>query len=543
MSRKQRLRKNELKIKSVEPQKTRSISRKWIFILITSVVMLVYANGLNNAFVSDDIATIQENVNLMNLRVSLANSPIGFAYIIVRYFTALIAGSNPLPYRLVNILFHTGSANLLFAILGPMVGFGAALTVALMFGVHPLLTEGVTWISGGPYSAGTFFGLLAIYLYWGSQSIKKDWKSWLAYILSLSNSPVVVAIAPILTVYEITMGTLKKNWRRLIFYWLGGFSLMLMYLGLLSVRVSSIAQQYGEHLNRPNIFFLTVVAIANYIQLFFWPEKLTLYHSEMIFNIPQVIWFSVISFLVLALAVWGWFRDKRITFWILWFLLGISITLSPFGANWIVAERYVYFGSIGLLVTVVLLYEKWIGKKLGRSFNLIALLIILMVLGIRTMVRNGEWKNQDTLWLATAKYSPSSAQNHNNLGDVFARQKDFTKAIEEFGKAIKINPRYADAYHNLGNAYLSLGRVDEGEQSYQKALEFNPKLWQSYAQLGAINANRGDWSAAENIVLKGISVTSDVNLYQVLGKIYTLEGKTEKAKEAFDQATKLSTSN
>ena len=544
MSRKQRLRKNELKIKVVEPEKYQIKNKGWIFFLITVIVFVVYANGLNNAFVSDDIATIQENINLLDLRDSLALSPNGFAFIIVRYFTALIAGSNPLPYRLVNVLFHAGSANLLFAMLGPIVGFGAALPIALIFGVHPLLTEGVTWISGAPYSGGTFLGLLAIYLYLKNQSLKKDWKSWIIYIFSLSYFPIAISIAPILTVYEITQKTLRKNWSRLVFYWLGGFSLALVYVfSLLSVKVSSIAQQYGEQIVRPSIFLQTVVAISNYIQLFFWPNKLTLYHSEMIYNSSQVAWFSIITFWVLALAVWGWFRDKRITFWTLWFLLGISITLNPFGANWIVAERYVYFGSIGLMVTVVLLYEKWIGNRMGRGFNLTVLSIILLALGIKTMVRNSEWKNQDTLWFATAKYSPSSAQNHNNLGDVYGRQKNFAKAVEEFSKAIEINPRYADAYHNLGNAYISLGKIDEGEQSYQKSLEFNPKMWQSYSQLGAIYAYREDWSEAEKIVLQGISVTSDVNLWQVLGKIYTLEGKTEKAKEAFDQVAKLTVSN
>lgn len=542
MSRKQRLRKNELKVKTAEPDIIQSLNRKWIFVLITSVVLLVYVNSLGNAFVSDDIATILENVNRTHLRVNLMNFPFGFVYTIVRYFTALIAGDNPLPYRLVNIFFHAGSANLLFAILGPMVGLGSALAVALIFGVHPLLTEGVTWISGAPYSAGTFFGLLAIYLYLKSQSVKKDQKSWLAYICSLSFSQIAITIAPILTVYEITQGTIRKNWFRLIFYWLSGLSLTLVYfIGLLSVRVSGIVQQYGWPLDRPNVFLQVVVAVGSYIKLFLWPEKLTLYHSEMIFTQWQVVWFSTISLSLLALIVWGWRRDKRVAFWVLWFILGISITLTPFGVNWVVAERYVYFGSIGLIVTTVILYDKWIRGRLGRNFNSIILVIILLGLATRTVIRNREWKNQDTLWLATAKYSPSSAQNHNNLGDVYARGKDYNKAVEEFTKAIEINPRYADAYHNLGNTYISLGNIDKAELSYQKALEFNPKLWQSYAQLAAIKASRGGWEEAEEIMLRGISVVPNSDLWRVMGEIYTHEGENEKAKKAFDEAVRLKT--
>lgn len=542
MSRKQRLRKNELKIKMIEPEKYQIKNRGWIFFLITIVVLLVYTNSLNNAFVSDDIATIPENVNLTNLRANLIGFPSGFVYAVIRYLTALIAGDNPFLYRLINIIFHAGSANLLFVILGPMVGFGSALAVALIFGVHPLLTEGVTWISGAPYSAGTFFGLLAIYLYLKSQSAKRDWKSWLVYICALSYSQIAITIAPILAVYEITQGTLKKHWSRLIFYWSSGLFLTFIYLtGLLSARVSSIAQQNGGEFSRPNVFLQAIVAIGSYIQLFLWPEKLTLYHSEMTFTHWQVVWFSVIALSLLVLIIWGWRRDKRVSFWVLWFLLGISITLTPFGVNWIVAERYVYFGSIGLMVTTVLLYEKWIGRKVGKNISLIILTIILLGLGIRTIIRNREWKNQDTLWIATAKYSPASAQNHNNLGDLYARRKDFQKAIEEFTKAIEINPRYADAYHNLGNTYLSLGKMDQAELSYKKALEFNPKIWQSYAQLAAINANREDWNEAEKMILRGVSIIPNSNLWQILGEIYTHEGENEKAKEAFAEAERLKT--
>ena len=98
----------------------------------------------------------------------------------------------------------------------------------------------------------------------------------------------------------------------------------------------------------------------------------------------------------------------------------------------------------------------------------------LFALSVRTITRNADWKNQDTLWLATAKTSPSSPQNHNNLGDYYGRQGDLEKAAEEFKTAIKLKPNYGDAYHNLANIYHQMGEDDLAIENYRKALSFNP---------------------------------------------------------------------
>src|SRR3989338_9118049 len=111
MSRKQRLKKNELKIEGPRPKERRIEVKWWVFSLITVTVLLVYINSLNNAFVSDDLPGILRNPLKTKLFASLAANPFGFAYTTVRYLTAIIAHDNPLPYRLVNVLFHAGSAN------------------------------------------------------------------------------------------------------------------------------------------------------------------------------------------------------------------------------------------------------------------------------------------------------------------------------------------------------------------------------------------------------------------------------------------------
>ena len=125
--------------------------------------------------------------------------------------------------------------------------------------------------------------------------------------------------------------------------------------------------------------------------------------------------------------------------------------------------------------------------KKGWEKTVIAIVAIaIILLFIRTLVRNRDWQDQDHLWLAAERTSPSSQQNHNNLGDLYSRRGDLKQAEWHFKKAIEINPSYADAMHNLANTYVMMGKFEEAIKWYEDALKNKPSLWQSQRQLEAV---------------------------------------------------------
>ena len=196
-----------------------------------------------------------------------------------------------------------------------------------------------------------------------------------------------------------------------------------------------------------------------------------------------------------------------------------------------------------MIVVSILIYEKLVGKRIPKAVNITILVILLLALGTRTIVRNGDWKSEDTLWLSMEQISPSSDQNHNNLGDLYSRRREWDKAIEEFKKAVAINPRYSYAFHNLGNAYLYSDRLDEASGYYYKALEINPMIWQTYLQLAVISVKKNDLKSAEEIVLKGIKINPTTESWRILGVIYVTGNNKEKAIEAFREALRLDPTN
>ena len=160
--------------------------------------------------------------------------------------------------------------------------------------------------------------------------------------------------------------------------------------------------------------------------------------------------------------------------------------------------------------------------------------IIISLLIIRGIIRNIDWKTDISLWFATGKTSPSSPNNHNNLGDAYGRLGDKQKALQEFQTAIALKPNYGDAYHNLANTYRELGDTEKAIENYQNALKYNPNLWQSYQNIGAIYFQDKKFDLSLENIQKAIQISpNNINLRISLGIIYLGMADKEKAKQVF----------
>ncbi len=65
--------------------------------------------------------------------------------------------------------------------------------------------------------------------------------------------------------------------------------------------------------------------------------------------------------------------------------------------------------------------------------------------------------------------TPSNTRAYNNLGSVYAQQKDLSRAIELFQKAISLDSSYSDAWYNLGMAYSDQGNRDTSRKFFRRA--------------------------------------------------------------------------
>jgi len=491
-----------------------------VLALLALLVFAVYANSFGNGFVSDDISGFLRNPNIGKFSFVTGNpmhfSLPGFFQLIAYH----IGGMHPFTFRIINIFFHLGCVILIYIFLSLSMNRNTAVIAASIFAAHPILTESVSWISGGVYSIYAFFFLLSFLFYLFADSNQKYYYySIVFYIMALFSSEKAIVLFLVFVLYEIAFGNIRLNWKKIIPFFSASFLLFVVYALKIGYRVSAVeAQAYQQGAGWYNPLVQIPVAVGSYLKLIFWPAKLTLYQTEMAFTQGQYILFILIILVFFGAVIWGYFKNKNIFFWLMFFFITLLPTLTPFKISWVVAERYAYLGTLGIIIAFAVLLDKFL--KLNENAKMVGyfiLIVIIASLSARTIIRNRDWRNEDTLWMATAKVAPSGQQIHNNLGDVYARQGNLEKAVEEFKKAIEINPNYADAYHNLANTYQQMNQLDLAIENYQKAASINPQLWQSYQNLAAIYFNQGQYDLAEENIKKALEINpSDQNLQNAL---------------------------
>ncbi|MCX6727069.1 MAG: tetratricopeptide repeat protein [Candidatus Shapirobacteria bacterium] len=281
-------------------------------------------------------------------------------------------------------------------------------------------------------------------------------------------------------------------------------------------------------------FFQYPTGISKYLQLLAVPVDLTLYHT--MYTFPwQLNWFILL--LYLATTIYFFFKDKRYFFALAFIIAAVLPSIMPVKVSWLVAERYMFLGSLGfclflgLIITDLWRYSKIIiGGVLG---------LLLVLFSIKVYIRNIDWQTNHKLWVNTCQVSPNSHNAWNNIGDDYDKLNDPTNAIKGFTQSTIVKPNYADAYHNRANIFFKIGRLDLARESYNVALNFSPELYQTYLSLTQIDLMEGksDLALQHSQAALKLQPENPQAVY-VVGVVYAQVGKLTEAETIFENLLK-----
>lgn len=472
---------------------------------------IVYLNALVTPFQFNDYFVVVNDSSikdLSNLRHELAQS--------LRTLTKLsyalnyaFGGLDPSGYHLVNLWFHLFTALEVFYLAGKVMPNPAPFWIALIFTVHPIQTETVTYIAARSNVMMGFFyisGLLAAIHGLASWETGKKGSlkaaAWfgvalLSYLAAVASKEAAITLPLLVIAYDLYFlrkDNQLKRVRNLLYVFsallaLGIFGLLLLqprYFQLFNnIFDTLLARSLGAH-----VMTQTVITVA-LLGRFILPINLNI---DPDFRVISALDLSVtFSFLLLlsafALALRLYRRLPVLSFAFAWFF----ITLLPhllLPRSDFISERHLYLPSVGLLIGVIYLVF-----KIRRKIPVLAALgIVALLLGIGTIQRNRVYADETTFWLDAVSKSPNKGRPHNNLGYTYLKQGDLNKAAGEFERALEIDPSYRKASLNLGYIYILRGDTEKARQVYLKALAFDPSsadLQKALAQLSTEQQSPG----------------------------------------------------
>lgn len=525
------------------------IKNKTKILLLIFLSLAIYWNTLDNSFVSDDrdIPVQYQHQTFLN---EVFAPRAAFRVPALTHFIDSLGGLAPWRYHLSNISLHTLSTLLVFFILNKLTGQQVAFFASLIFVSHPIHTDAVAWIVARSYLLLTTFLLLSLISYIKATQEdglkRKDYLlSLIFYLFAIDSRWLEPITFPImLLLYNLCFGSLRKNWKTLVPFFLV-IPLLPIYLkSSIQNRIAETSTGLNGGVELVNPLIPTIVATYTYLKLFFLPIDLTFYHEDLPTSFPSLLSPLLITTIFFITLIYSYRKNKTVFFFLSLFFLSIAHTFSPLRLSWTVAERYLYFGSIGLSVILSMAFILLPKGKTAKSISLTFFAVVIALYSLRTIIRNFDWKNEDTLWLATIKTSPTSSKAWNNLGDYYGRQGDAQKSFEAFVQATKLSPTYADAWHNAGNVLLQAGQTEESLPYFERSLQFNPNLIEAYNKLALIYNKKGEREKSQQLIRNALAINPrSAKTYAALAQIEIDNNRKEEARNALLKALQFDPEN
>lgn len=506
-----------------------SFFNTWKFRFLAGIVFIlafgIYFNTIGNGYALDDGIVITENTftkkgfagikeifsqetfaNVTNTDTELSGGryrPLSVASFAIEY---QFFGLNPSISHFVNVLLYGFLCVLLLYLFDKYIfknNRPAAIIAALIFVVHPLHTDVVSNIKGRDEILCLLLLLGSLILYFKFLQQKNYWllvASLAAYFVSLlakENGVTFLAVIPLM-LYFFLQKNIKKSLTSILPFLVVFAIYFFIRLSIVGLPQSSTQ----EVMNAPFVKATASEALATKIMILgkdlwmlIFPHPLSFDYSYN--QIPYVNFSNwkcllaiSINTILILIAILLFKKKHVVSFAILFYFITLSIITnivfevgSPFN------ERFLFQPSIGFCIAVAYLLSiagfRDSSKKAATVLSVSFALLLILAGSMMTIVRNTEWKNNETLFAADALHSPNSAKTNNFYAitllkkgeeekDSIKKNEIFNSAVMFLNKSLAIYPDFADAYINLGNIYAQQGKLDMAKEKLLKAKAIYP---------------------------------------------------------------------
>jgi tetratricopeptide (TPR) repeat protein len=527
---------------------------------VAAAAVLAYSRTFSVPALFDDDPSIADNPSIRHL--GTAFFPPSFATVggrpILNLSLALnyaISGNRVWSYHALNLAIHVLAGVALFGIARRTLArskapaaIPAALSIALIWTLHPLQTESVTYLIQRAESLMGLFYLATLYFFIRGAERKGPGKNpWFPLsiatcLLGMATKEVMVSAPLIVLLYDRTFlaGGFLEAWRRRRHAYVGLAATWLVVPFLVySTHGRGGTAGYGSGISAWSYALTEFPAIVHYLRLSVWPRPLVFdYGTSLAPYSIGVLACGLIVFALLAATAWAVVKRPVAGFLgtVFFAILAPSSSIVPIASE-PVAEHRMYLALAPIVVAAVLGIYRWLGRA-----SLPFCVAIAATLLVSTVVRNEAYASDEVIWSDTAAKLPDNERAHNNLGIALGNEGRTLEAIAQYERVLQLKPNLAEAHSNLGNALAKIpGRLDEAIAHYREAVRLKPEYTPAHISLASAFDDEDRTQEAieqseEALRIRPSSAEAHSNLGSALTKV---PGRLNEAIQQCEEAIRL----
>lgn len=497
----------------------------------------VYLPALQNGFVNwDDDIYVYENSNIRSIGLDFIKwcfsdasvghwQPVTWLSFSLDY---LLWALNPLGFHLTNIIMHSLNTLLVFILAIRLIKEGsrgqnptlgdppdrlyeliAAFVTALLFGIHPVHTESVAWVTERKDVLSLLFFLMTIlsYIKYNS-SVGSDKRAYycvtlILFIIALMTKPMIITLPIVLLVLDFyPMQRLGKGKEvRWILIEKIPFFLLSFISSLITIWAAGSAGAMGKRFTLITRLFLAVRGYLFYLLKMLFPINLAPlypYPAKIDTFTVEYLGAAVLVLSITIYCLWSLRRGRLIfAVWLYYIVTLLPVIGIIHAGPQDTADRYTYLPSIGPFLLIGLAIGSVFKRYPKKIFSVTVLLILLSGILIGKTIRQIEvWHDSITLWTNEIRLFQDVYSAYYNRGCILGRSGRYEQSIRDLDRAIELDQSSSMAYNNRGNSYLGLRNYSAAMKDYKRAIELDPRNAEAYYNLGSIYTNSGDTGLA-----------------------------------------------
>jgi len=538
---------------------------KILFTLLLSLfIITTYYPTFSGKFILDDKPLVKDNLSLREFSrpafylsyedgvsdESLPGYHTGYYRPLVNLFYTIdykIWGMKPSGFRATNLILHLLTCIMLYQFLRALLGGSfIPFVTTLLFGLHPVNTESVAWISSRNNILVTLFSLISFYYYLKERNERGVWAGGLSYIFFLAAllcKEFGVMLLPIFFLYNRFMASNNKICKDEILGYIPFILIIFFYFILRANAIGSVLTPISTPNLFRNLYFVPFLIVYN-LKLICIPYSL---HSFII-QYPDSYfgWKAFAGFLCLGLIaffLWRERKNKIILFSFLAFLTALFPVLNILHTSAVtkISMRWLYFPMIFLSFFWVWCLQKLI--KINRLVVMSGLSTIIIYFGTYSYILNqnlwhdeksfftqeimhfnntlyiggfaeslldeGNFKEAEKYFRIAINNYPHEAKNYLNYSALLIDTGRPDDALLYLNKAESLTMTHNERsqwFNNVGMAYFRLQKQDKAVKNFKKAIIFSPNEPQFWANLGGAYGLAGDYENSVFALRKGLDI-------------------------------------